>query len=276
MKRKLILVSALGFSMSGVIQLAQARHFVDLSELCGATVDSDMQVRGNGHISIAGDCTIEVDDAKLEIVAVKVDVEGDLTINDISDTESGEASGLVIRNSQVATTGKVKIEKSWDGGVVFRNNRVATGDDLRVKPVGLGDLIFRNNKGEVSGDIRLGDSGLQGDMYARNNMVDLDGDFRAASTDGDMVVRNNEIRNVVSKVQITSDGGGDISVKQNSFRNSETAQEVEITTETGDAGVLNNGFGESVIAVTIESNDGGQCESNRNSPEVVDTNACLL
>lgn len=256
--------------------MAHARDFVDFSELCGTTVDTDTQVKRSGNLNIAGDCKIEVDDAKLEIVGVKVDVGGDLRIEDVSDAESGEVSELIIRNIHVTTAKKLRVEGPWDGGVVFRNNRVTMGDDLRVKPVGLGDLIFRNNHGDVNGDIRLGDSGLQGDIDARNNTVAVSADFRAASTDGDIAVRNNKIGNVVSKVQITSDGSGDISVKQNAFRNSETDQEVEITSETGDVGVVNNGFGQSVIAVTIESNDGGECESKGNSPEVVNTNACLL
>jgi len=103
MKRKLILVGASVFAMSGVIHLAQARDFVDFSQLCGTTVDTDTQVKRSGDFNIAGDCTIEVDDAKLEIVGVKINVAGELRIDDVSDTDSGEASGLVIQCGQFDT-----------------------------------------------------------------------------------------------------------------------------------------------------------------------------
>jgi hypothetical protein len=265
------LLGASVFAIPGAVQVAQAQGFVDLGQLCGTTVDADTQVKRSVNIHIPGDCKIGVENAILEIAGVKISVDGDLRVDDKSDAP-GEASRLIIRNSQVTTSGRIRIEESWDGGVDFRNNRVRTGDDLRVKPIGLGDLKFRNNHGYIDGDIRLGDEGLQGDTEARNNNISISGDFRAQSTDGDIVVRNNNIRNVVEAVQIVSERG-DISVKHNSFENSEGDQDVTIASDTGDVGVLHNIFGQSVDQVTIESNS-GQCESERNSPEVVDMSAC--
>jgi hypothetical protein len=276
MKHLLIVVSALVFAMFGVNPWAQAQDFVDANQLCGTTVNTDTEVKGSGDFKIDGDCRIKVKDATLEIVGVKIAVDGgDLRFDDTSDNASEEASRLIIRSSQVTTTGKVRIEGPWDGGVDFRGNQVNAGDDVRVKPVGLGDLYFRNNHGDVAGDIRLGDTGLQGDTDARNNNIAVAGDFRAASTDGDIGVRNNTISNVVNKVQIVSDGSGDISVKENSFNNTEGEQDVEMTSQTGDVSVLHNRFGQSVNSVTIKSYDGGQCESTHNRPEVVDISACL-
>jgi hypothetical protein len=276
MKRKLILVSASVFAISGVIHLAHARDFVDFSELCGTTVDTDTQVKRSGDFNIADGCKIEVLDAKLEVVGVKVAVAGDLEIDDVSSAGSGKGSELVFRNAYVTTAKKVKIEGLWDGGVVFRNNQLSMGDDLRIKPTGLGDLTFRNNHGDVEGDIRLGDSGLQGDINARNNVVAVMGDFRAASTDGDIAARNNKIRNEVGKVQITSDGSGDVSVKHNSFENSDADQEVEITSEDGDVAVLNNNFGQFSVSSVMINSTNGQCESERNRPDDVNTLACPL
>ena len=281
MKYKWVLLTAPVFAMSGFVPMAQAIGSIYFDELCGETVTKDTQVKKSRHFT--DDCTIRVDDAKLEVHGAVVMIDGRLTIADVSG-EDGNAK-LVIKNAEITTSDRVEIQlaeeledqspPAWNGGVAFKNTRVDTGDDLRVKPTGNGDLIFKSNWGDVIGDIRLGDEGLQGDTDARNNKINVAGDFRAQSTDGDIGIRNNELENAVSNVQVVS-ASGDIGVKNNEFESlgTETAQEITITSVDGDVRVRINTFGESVGTVSIESTT-GQCQSDRNGPpDVVDSGAC--
>ena len=282
MKHKFVLVSASVFAMSGLVSVA---HATSLGDLCDQTIIVDTKVTDDGDFMDA-DCTIEVDNAKLKVVGVRSEFVGQLRIDDV--TEDGGVAELVIKNATITTGDRLRIEEAWDGGVTFTNNWVETGDDLRVKPIGSGDLIFKNNRGKVVNDIRLGDvikddqdniiGGLDGDMDVRNNRITLldpdeDGnEFVIQSFDGDIDVRNNKLGDNVGRIDITSSRSGDIGVKNNEF-NDQTTQEIRITSEDGDVGVRINTFGEIVTPVSIDSTT-GDCESNRNRPELVDQLAC--
>ena len=289
MKHKFALVSASVFAISGLVSVA---HATSLDDVCNKLITEDTKVTIGGDFF--GDCRIEVNDARLEIRGVTININaangdnGQLRIDDV--TEDGGAAELVIKNAKIMTGDRLRIEEAWDGGVTFKNNWVDTGDDLRVKPIGSGGLIFKNNRGQVVDDIRLGDvikddqenviGGLDGDIDVRNNRIalldpDEDGnEFVVQSFDGDIDVRNNELGDNVARIDITSSSGGDIGVKNNEFLNTESAQEILIASEDGDVGVWNNTFGESVDGeLEIESTT-GECESKRNTPELVDQLAC--
>ena len=294
MKQELVLISASVFAMSGFVSVA---HATSLDDVCNKLITEDTKVTIGGDFF--GDCKIEVNDARLEIRGVTIAINaangdaGELRIDDV--TEDGGTAALIIKNAKITTGDRLRIEEAWDGGVIFKNNWVDTGDDLRVKPIGSGDLIFKNNRGQVVDDIRLGDvikddqdniiGGLDGDIDVRNNritlldQVDPDPDepgteFVAQSFDGDIDVRNNNLGNNVARIDVTSSGGGDTSVKNNEFLNNQTSQEIKITSEDGDVGVWSNRFGEiDLNEVNIDSTT-GQCESKRNTPELVDQLAC--
>ena len=295
MKHKFVLVSASVFAMSG---LAPVAHATSLEDVCNETITDDTKVNESGEFT--GECRIKVDNAKLEIVGVTIAInntagegDGELRIDDI--TEGGGAAGLIIKNAKITTGDRLRIEEAWDGGVTFKNNWVDTGDDLRVKPIGSGDLIFKNNRGQVLDDIRLGEvikddqeppniiGGLDGDIDVRNNritlldQVDPDPDepgteFVVQSFDGDIDVRNNKLGDNVARIDITSSSSGDIGVKNNEIINNQTNQELKITSADGEVSVLNNRFGEDGISVEIKSTT--DCESKRNTPELVDQLAC--
>jgi hypothetical protein len=285
MKHKFVLVSASVFGMSGLVSGA---HATSLDAVCNTVITEDTKVSIGGEFF--GDCRIEVNDARLEIRGVTIAIKaangdaGELRIEDV--TEDGGAAELVIKNAKITTGDRFRIEEAWDGGVTFKNNWLDTGDDLRVKPIGSGDLIFKNNRGQVVDDIRLGDTtdddGLDGDMDVRNNritMVNKDDpedrtEFVAQAFDGHINVRNNRFGDNLGEIDIRTSGSGNIGVKNNIFLNTETVQEeIFITSEGGDVGVWNNTFGESVNEVDINSTT-GQCESERNRPELVDQLAC--
>ena len=293
MKHKFASVSASVFVMFGLVSVA---HATSLDEVCNQPpIDENTKVTIGGDFF--GNCIIQVDDARLEIVGVDITInaangdDGRLIIEDITGDEG--TAELVIKNTKKITTGdRLLIEGAWDGGVTFKNNHVDTGDDLRVKPVGAGDLIFKNNRGQVVDDIRLGDTaddeGLDGDMDVRNNKIKMiakpvedpeDPDlteFVAQSFDGHINIRNNRFRNKVGEIGIRSAGNGNIGVKNNRFINNETVQEeIFITSEGGDVSVLNNRFGKDIDeeGIKIES-ETGQCKSKRNRPELVDDLAC--
>jgi hypothetical protein len=277
--------------MSGLVSVAHATSLVDV---CNETITDDTKVNGGGF---TGDCTIGVDNAKLEIVGVITVIDGNLRIDDVTSVDGGAAE-LVIKNAQITIDKKLRIEETaWDGGVTFKNNHVDIGDDLRVQPVGAGDLIFKNNRGQVVDDIRLGDvikdeddedeiiGGLDGDMDVRNNRITMVNkkedpedptEFVAQSFDGHINVTNNRFGNRVGEIDIDSSGSGNIGVKNNRFLNTETVQEeIFITSEDGDVGVWNNTFGESVNEANIDiDSTTAQCESKRNRPELVDQFAC--
>lgn len=285
MKNEFVLVSASVFAISGLVSVV---HAASLDDVCNTLVTEDTKVTIGGDFF--GDCAIEVNNARLDIRGVSIAVNpangdnGRFIIEDV--TGDGGVAELVIKNIEIKTGDRLLIEGEWNGGVTFKNNHVDTGDDLRVKPVGSGDLIFKNNRGQVVDDIRLGDAtdeeGLDGDMDVRNNritMVNKDDpedptEFVAQVFDGNIDIRNNRFGNNLGEIDIVSAGSGDISVKNNSFINTESVQEeLFITSEDGDIGVWNNTFGVSVNEVDISST-AGECESKRNTPELVDQLAC--
>ena len=257
MRHKLVLTSASVFAMSGFLAAA---HAASLEDVCKTEDDQppiteDTKVTTSGNFS--GDCRIEVANARLEIRNVTLSInadgngdDGELRIDDV--TEDGGAAELVIKNANITTGDRFRIEGAWDAGVIFKNSHVDTGDDLRVRPSGSGDLVFKNNRGQVVDDIRLGDAdedgGLNGDMDVRNNRITMvvDGDdpteFLAQSFDGDINIRNNRFE-TLREIEITSFGDGDVSIR-------------------------NNLFGDIVDSVAIEST-GGSCESKGNSPPSV-------
>jgi len=287
MKHQFVLATATVFAMSGAITMAQAGGFVNFDDLCGTSVDNDTKVKRGGPIVIDGDCKIEVNNARLEINGVTVVInaadgdDGELEIKDVT-TEG--AAELIIKNANIKTDDRLKIEEAWDGGVIFKNNHVDIGDDLRVKPIGSGDLIFKNNRGEVGDDISLGDTtdeeGLDGDMDVRNNRIAMvkgsPPEFVAQSFDGDIDIRNNRFGSNVEEIEIRSAGNGDIGVRNNSFLNTEKIQEqLFITSQDGDVGVWNNTFGEMGLDEVDIDSAAGQCESKRNTPALVDKLACM-
>lgn len=258
MKHKLVLVSASVFALSGLVSVVHATSLGDVCDL-NIKIIEDTTVTDDDDSDVV-DCTIEVDNAKLEVVGVTSVIVGQLKIEDV--TEDGGAAELVITNADITTDDRLTIEGAWDGGVTFENNHVDTGDDLRVKPTGYGDLIFKNNRGQVVDDIRLGDvikddqdppniiGGLDGDMDVRNNRITLldpdeDGnEFVVQSFDGDIDVRNNKLGDNVGSIDITSSSSGDIGVKNSEFLNTETAQEIKVISEDGDVRLRINTFGE--------------------------------
>jgi hypothetical protein len=254
MTHRLVLIGVSLFAMSGS---SAAAHATSLEDLCNQEdpITQDTKIKTSGDFS--GDCRIEVDDARLEIrnvtLAINADGNGDdgeLRIDDV--TEEGGAAELVIKNANITTGDRLRIEGAWDGGVILKNSQVDTGDDLRIRLAGSGDLVFKNNRGQVVDDIRLGDAGddggLNGDMDVRNNRITMvfdDDDpteLLAQSFDGDINVRNNRFE-PVRETEITSFGNGDLNIR-------------------------NNLFGDIVELVEIQST-GGSCESKGNSPSNV-------
>jgi hypothetical protein len=300
MKHKLALVSASLFAMCGVVSVAHATSLEDVCNAPPLTQDTKVTIGGN----FSGDCRIDVDNARLEIRGVTIAIkaangdDGELRIEDVTmedvaeDEKDNGGAELVIKNAKITADDRLRIEGAWNGGVTFKNNEVDTEDDLRVKPIGSGDLTFKNNRGQVVDDIRLGDvikddndniiGGLNGDTDVRNNRITLvkkavddDTELVVQSFDGDIEIKKNTLGNGVERIDITSSGSGDIDVKNNSLGNTETDQAIMITSEDGDVSASNNRFAEAVDvdSVEIESTT-GQCESRRNTPDVVDQIAC--
>ena len=283
MKHKFVLINALVFAMYGVIVVAHATSLKEVCQEPPITITEDTKIESG---KFDGDCTIAIDNAKLEIVGVIIKINGELEIKDV--TIAGAAE-LIIKDTGIVISDRLKIENKWDRGVTFKDNYVYIGDDLRVKPVGHGDLIFENNLGKVGDDIRLGDiedaegnEGLNGDMDVRNNKIIMVNEndppeFVAQSFNGDINIRSNTLGNKVEEIDIRSAGSGNIGVKNNRFLNTETVQEeIFITSKGGDVRVLNNRFGiKGIGEVIIESEaETSQCKSKRNRPKLVDKLAC--
>ncbi len=282
---------------SPITEDTKVTHGGDFSGDCLIEVD-------NARLEIRG-VTIAITAANGDDGELRID---DVTMEDVigDERDNGEYGGngeydggaeLIIKNCRITTDDRLRIEGPWDEGVTFKNNLVVTGDDLRVKPIGSGDLVFKYNRGKVVDDVRLGDvikeenddvivGGLLGDIDVRYNRIilvekeeDDPTEFIAQSFEGDIDIRYNRLGNRVEKVDITSKvdiesaESGDIVVKYNIFQNPKTPQEIIITSDDGDVGVWKNKFGRKAGPVTIESTN-GECEAERNRPDIVNTLAC--
>jgi hypothetical protein len=222
--------------------------------------------KGDLEISGAGD------EAVLEILFTQLFVAHRLKI------DFGDRAQVEVKGSTIHTGDRAQIE-TVDGDIAFKSNAVVTGDDLRVKPTGTGDVEFKNNTGTVGGDLRLGDDKSNGSVQAKNNGIVLAGELRAQSGNGDVIeVKNNSFGGDFVSVQIVAGsdearGTSDVSVKNNNLGDAVTA--VEITSDDGNVDVKNNSFGLlSGFTATIESGS-GQCQSKNNTPASIN-GACPI